>query len=268
LKYGVPIEVRRTIRNLTPSEFDEVDRLVMPLAYAAQNALGRLWDESVYESELAGLLEAAGVPEVHRQVPLIVRHDTFEKVYRLDLVVCHAIYELKAVQELASEHDAQVFHYAMLVEVNHIKLLNFRPPKVRGLLRYNAVLGRARRAPRWHDREWNPITPRCHDLRQRLGELLADWGTHLSPRLYAEALVVFCGGEVACVQRVPVMHNGRRLGSHHLASHTEGLAFLVTAFPDPERQTRHIEHLRRLTGRHAIQWMNLDRDNIQLVTVR
>ena len=59
----MPIEVRRTIRNLTPSEFDEVDRLVMPLAYAAQNALGRLWDESVYENELAGLLEAAGVPE-------------------------------------------------------------------------------------------------------------------------------------------------------------------------------------------------------------
>ena len=226
-----------------------------------------MWEELVYQSELAGLLRAVGVPDLQSQVPLIVRHDGFEKVYRLDLVVRRAIYELKVVQELAPQHDTQAFHYAMLVEVNHIKLLNFRPPRVRGLLRYNAVLGNARRAPHWHDTAWRALTPRCHALRQRLMGLVADWGTHLDHRLYAEALVFFCGGEVACAQRVPVMHDGRNLGSHRLTSHAEGLAFLLTAFPDPEQQARHIERLRQLTGRRAIQWMNLDRHEVHLVTV-
>ena len=263
----MPIHLPFPIRNLAPAEFDEVDRLVMASAYAAQNALGRMCDERVYENKLAALLRTAGVNGVHTQVPICVQHAGFEKVYRLDLLVRDAIYELKTVRDFMPEHEAQVFHYAMMADVNHIKLVNFRSPKVRGLLRCNAVLGDERRSPRWHDNAWQALTSRCDELRQFLASLVADWGTHLEVRLYEEALVFFCGGEAACVQRFPVIHDGHELGTHSLNAHTDGLAFMVTAFPEPDGQCGHIQRLRELTGRRAIQWMNFSNRDIHLVTV-
>lgn len=263
----MPIELQCALRNLTSAEFDEVDRVVMPMAYAAQNALGRLWDEPVYEEMLAGLLRETGVREVMTQVPVFVRHDGFEKMYRLDLVAGHAVYELKVVQEFAPQHDAQAYHYAMLAEVNHVKLLNFRSPGVRGRLRFNAVLGCERRRPQWHEAGWRPVTPRCSLVRQRLRDLVADWGTHLDYHLYEEALVGFCGGEAVCAQRVSVRHAGRELGSHRVLSHAEGLAFLVSGYPDPRAQLGHVQRLCELTRRRAVQWMNLNKRDIHLVTV-
>ena len=96
---------------------------------------------------------------------------------------------------------------------------------------------------------------------------MTGWGTHLDFRLYEEALIFFFGGEAACVQRLPVIHDGQELGTHSFNSHTDGLAFMVTAFPDPGGQCGHIQRLRELTGRRAIQWMNLNKHNIHLVTV-
>lgn len=263
----MPIDLPFTLRNLDAAEFDEVDRLVMPLAYAAQNALGRLCDERVYENKLAASLRAAGIEDVQTQVAITVRHGAFAKEYRLDLLVRHAIYELKTVQEFAAEHDAQAFHYAMLADVNHIKLLNFRPAKVRGQLRFNAVRAKDRHSPQWHADAWWAVTPRCKELRQRLESVVADWGTHLDFRLYEEALVFFCGGEANCLRRVPVIHDGQTLGSHALKIHAEQLAFVVTGFPDPTTQRGHIQRVRELTGIRAIQWMNLNKRDIHLVTV-
>jgi hypothetical protein len=62
-------------------EFDERDAIVMRCAYAAQNTLGRLCDERVYENDLALRLSAEGFKAVHTQVPVTVKHDSFEKVY-------------------------------------------------------------------------------------------------------------------------------------------------------------------------------------------
>jgi hypothetical protein len=156
---------------------------------------------------------------------------------------------------------------AMMTGVNHVKLLNFRPAKVRGQMRYNAVPRDARRSPLWHADTWSAVTPRCLELRQHLTNLVADWGTHLDVRLYQEALVFGCGGEAACTQRVPIIHDGLELGSHALNSHAESLAFVVTAFSEPSRQKCHLQRLRELTGRRAIQWMNINNHDIHLVPV-
>jgi hypothetical protein len=59
-------------------------------------------------------------------------HRGFEKTYRLDLVCDHAVYDAKTVQAFVGEHDAQVLSYAMMLDIRHIKLLNFRPPRVDG----------------------------------------------------------------------------------------------------------------------------------------
>ncbi len=123
----ISIQLPFAIRNLSPAEFDQVDAVVMPCAYAAQNTLGRLYDEKVYENRLVKLLRERGLEALSQQ-PIEVTHREFKTTYFLDLVVNHAIYEIKTVQAFVPEHDAQVFNYAMLANVNHIKLLNFRQP--------------------------------------------------------------------------------------------------------------------------------------------
>jgi hypothetical protein len=67
------------IRDLSKAEFDERDALVMRCAYAAQNTLGRLLDEGVYENDLALQLKAESC-SLHTQVPVTVSLGTFEKV--------------------------------------------------------------------------------------------------------------------------------------------------------------------------------------------
>lgn len=263
----MPIKLPFPIRNITQPEFDEIDALVMRCAYASQNELGRLCDERVYENDLAARLRDLGVPEVHTQVPIHAVHQDFTKEYRLDLLVNHAPYELKTTAAFVALHDAQVLHYAMMVGVNHFKLLNFRPAKVTGLLRFNAVMPEERRQPAWNLVGWKPLTPACETLRAHLAALIDDWGTHLDSHLFEEALTHLFGGENQCVRRVPIVRGGMQLGTHQVRIHSEGIIFVVTAFGDPTSQRSHFQRLLRLTGQRAIQWINLSKRNISLLTL-
>ena len=56
----MPIHPPIPLRDLTQDEFDRLDAIVMRHAYAAQNKLGRLFDERVYENEVAQTLREAG----------------------------------------------------------------------------------------------------------------------------------------------------------------------------------------------------------------
>ena len=264
----MPITCPITIRNLTQEEFDERDRIVMRCAYASQNALGRLCDERVYENDLALRLRAEGMKGVHTQVPVTVTHGSFEKVYRLDLIVEDSLYELKTVTGFVSSHDAQVLHYAMLANVNHGKLLNFRTAKVQGRLRFNAMTSPQRRQLTWHETEWRPLSSECRTLHERLGDLLKDWGSYLETSLYEDALIHFGGGEAKVIRRVPVVRDGFELGSHALDCHAAWLCFIVTSLTEPAAHRPHLQRLLALTGMEAIQWFNLNRGVVECVTVR
>ena len=132
---AMPIHCDLRIPRLSAAEFDATDKAVMTCAYEAQNKLGRLCEERVYENDLAARLRAAGFRDVHTQVGVTVSFRDFTKVYRLDLAVNGMVYELKAVDDLAPSHDAQAFHYAALLEMDRIKLLNFGSERVQGRLR-------------------------------------------------------------------------------------------------------------------------------------
>jgi GxxExxY protein len=264
---NLPIVLPFPIRNLTQREFDEVDAVVMRCAYASQNALGRLCEERVYENDLAARLRSVGLSEVHTQFPIQVVHQDFAKEYRLDLIADQAPYELKTVAGFVGKHDAQVFHYAMMLGVNHFKLLNFRQAKVNGVLRFNAVLAEQRHQPVWNLCEWRPLTPACEMLQTRMAALIADWGTHLDSYLYEEALTYFCGGESACLRRVPVARDALQLGTHQVRMHSDGVIFVVSAFGDSPVQRGHLQRLLRLTGQRAIQWINLNKREVSLTTL-
>lgn len=260
----MPIHCPIRIRDISKTEFDAIDRVVMRCSYAAQNTLGRLCDEKVYENDVSIRLRAEGFAEVHTQVPVTLTHQGFEKTYRLDLVADDALYELKTVEALAGEHDAQVMQYAMLVEVGHGKLINFRPPRVEGRLRFNALSSEARHQPEWDISRWQALSGHCDSLQNHARDIIRDWGTHLDVRLYEEALHFFCGKEL----RVPIVRDGHNLGSHRIRSHTEGAFFVVTALTRDMAQ--HEGHLRRLlefTGYRGIQWLNLNHSRIQFITL-
>ena len=263
----MPISLPITIRNLTQSEFDERDRVVMRCAYDAQNELGRLCDERVYENDLSLRLQAAGMTQVHAQVPVTVSHEGFEKCYRLDLVAEDALYELKTVTELVGAHDAQSFHYAMLADVNQVKLLNFRSAKVQGRLRFNAMTLEARRRMKWETTCLRPLSKSCGLLEERLRSMMSDWGGFLDSRLYEEALIHFAGGESQVVRRVPIFRDEHELGSHTVNQHAEDLCFVVTAFSDARAQQSHYERLLRLTGLRGMQWFNLNHATIECMTL-
>jgi len=263
----VPIHCPIPIRNLTQPEFDECDKIVMRCAYASQNTLGRMCDERVYETDLALRLRAEGMNNVHTQTPVTVTHDGFEKVYRLDLLANNALYELKAATALAAQHDAQILHYAMLLAVNHAKLLNFRPGKVQGQLRFNIMMSAERRRMVWDESGWRPLTGQCKTVHARLRSLMEDWGGFLDTHLYEEALIHFCGGETQVVCRVPILRDDFELGTQSMNSHEPGLGFVVTSFRDSDRQRAHLQRLLDVSQMRALQWFNFNRAVVECVTL-
>jgi GxxExxY protein len=264
----MPIDCPLNIHPITDAAFDSIDRLVMACCYASQNELGRLCDERVYENDVAARLRAEGMKDVHTQVPVTVSHDTFTKTYRLDLVVSQMIYELKTVAAFAPEHDTQAIHYAVLAATDRVKLINFRPARVAGRLR-RSPLWKADRTQVAIDRQrWEALSDHCLPLADCMRDLLSDWGAFLEARLYEEALMWFCGHKSPRMDRVPVVRDGIRLGTHPLPRHARDIAFLVTAFTD--EAAMHESQLRRLL-RHlplrGVQWFNLQHANLQLITV-
>ena len=69
----MPIKPDIQLKPITDSQFAAIDEVVMRCAFSVQNRFGRLFDERVYENDLADRLRAEGF-EVHTQVPILVTY--------------------------------------------------------------------------------------------------------------------------------------------------------------------------------------------------
>mgnify|MGYP002782329770 CR=1 FL=1 len=106
---------------------DEVTGIVIDECIAIHRELGPGLFEIVYESILAGRLEARGL-RVARQVPvpLIFDGQTFEPAFRIDLFVEDSlILEIKAVEQLSKAHAKQLLTYLRIMKQPVGLLLNF-----------------------------------------------------------------------------------------------------------------------------------------------
>lgn len=263
----MPIHAELMLKSVSDCDFAVIDEVVMRAAYATQNKFGRLFDERVYENDLAGRLRAEGF-EVHTQVPIRVVHRSFEKSYSLDLIVNQMLYEIKVVSLLLDEHKAQALNYAMLQDIRRVKLLNFGEPRVRGQLLLNAVSGEERYQPKLRKTGWRILSPQCEALLAYLRAIIKDWGTHLSSHLYNEALVHHFGGETHCLKRLDVKTKTTKLGTHLLQLHGAEHAFTVTALTRNQTLFRnHIDTLLTHTDLQAIQWINLNHARVEITTV-
>lgn len=264
----MPIERSLEIQSISDHEFEEIDAVVMRCAYASQNHFGHLFDERVYENDVAARLRAEGL-HVQTQVPVTVVLGSFHKTYYLDLVVNQMLYELKATSKLVPEHDMQALHYAMLQDVRLVKLINFGGERVHGKLLLNAMHGVPRRQFTTQDSGWLPLNDNCERLVHRFQEVLSDFGTHLDARLYNECLIHYFSGDVNCLQRGEVCADGRTLGSHPLQFHGPQHAFAITSFTAPQRgYRRHLEVLlRHVPVLEGLQWLNLNHSSLEITTL-
>jgi GxxExxY protein len=263
----MPIIPSLQLKPVSDDQFAIIDEAVMRCAYAVQNKFGRLFDEQVYENNLAARLRAEGF-EVHTQAPIDVTFVGFRKTYFLDLVVNHMPYELKAVSALTREHDAQGLHYAMLQNIPLVKLINFGERRVRGKLLRNVMTTTDRHHPTLNNSGLRFLTPNCERLVTYLTAIIHDWGTHLFSQLYNEAILDFFGGEAHSARRMELWDGPLLLGTHRVQLHADGHSFIVTSLLHD--QAVYHEHLMVLLT-HArlkgIQWINLNHSRVEITTI-
>jgi GxxExxY protein len=120
-----------------PASYARVTDKVIGAALKVHSRLGPGLLESVYETCLAYELSKAGLT-VERQKPLPVVYGdvTLEAGYRLDMLVENTVVvEIKAVEELAPIHGAQLLTYLKLSGYDVGLLINFNVEHLRSEIR-------------------------------------------------------------------------------------------------------------------------------------
>ena len=123
----------------------ELTEKIIAAFYAVYNTLGTGFLEKVYRNALALELAKRGL-DAQIEIPIRVYYDGVEVgEYFADLVVQKCVLvELKAVEKVSGEHEAQLLHYLRATDYEVGLLLNFGPePLVR-----RKVLDAARKKPR------------------------------------------------------------------------------------------------------------------------
>lgn len=110
---------------------------IIGAAIEVHRALGAGLLESAYEACLAYELTLRGLKvEEQKPIPLVYKEVHLEVGYRLDLLVENAvIVEVKAVEQLAPVHEAQLLSYLKLSGKRLGLLINFNVPVLRDGIR-------------------------------------------------------------------------------------------------------------------------------------
>ena len=110
---------------------NELSQQVIGCAFEVSNTLGAGFFEKVYEKALCIELEKKEI-RFKCQEPVIVKYkERFVGEYVTDIVVEDCLLlELKAVNALCSEHEAQLMNYLKATKLSYGLLLNFGKPKL------------------------------------------------------------------------------------------------------------------------------------------
>ena len=262
----MPVVVDGQVRRLGQDEFGRIAYHVMRHAFDIHRELGRFFEEEVYANELAGRLGDA-----RTQVPVEVRFDTFQKIYRLDLLVGDgAIFELKALQCLNERHRSQLLNYLLLCDAAHGKLVNMRPARIEHeFVNTSLTLGDRRSFSIVSD-GWIEATGQSIPLAPTLTSILRDWGTGLELPLYTEAITHLLGGPEQVQQRIDVVSSGRRIGSHPVSLCDRSIAFKITGLASEDTQPYQTQLHRFLahTSLNAVQWINITPRTVTFKTIK
>lgn len=110
---------------MTKEEYKDIYDVV-GTAMEVYNTLGRGMSELIYQEALAVEMAKRGM-QAEREKPLRLHYKDvlLEKVYYADFYYKGIIVELKSVQEICSDHRAQLFNYMRITQQYRGILLNF-----------------------------------------------------------------------------------------------------------------------------------------------
>lgn len=108
-------------------DINDISSKVLECAFKVHTELGPGLLESAYQACLEyELLESGLLVEREKPLPLVYKKVQLDCGYRIDLLVEKKfIIELKAVDEIAPIHLAQVLTYLKLMDLRHGLILNF-----------------------------------------------------------------------------------------------------------------------------------------------
>ena len=106
---------------------NEISYKIIGCAYTVHSELGPGLMESVYEACLAWELQNQGIKvKVQKALPVVYKDIKLDVGFRIDLLIEDSvIIELKAVQEVAPLHEAQLLTYLKLANKKLGLLINF-----------------------------------------------------------------------------------------------------------------------------------------------
>ena len=262
----MPIE---TVKMNPPSEetFHEIDFAVMKQVFAIHNSLGRFYDEDVYRDDLARLCRAAGFI-AETEVPIKVVHRDFSKTYFIDLLINRSVvYELKTVKDFNGSHRRQLLNYLFLCRLFHGKLVNFRSTRVGYEFVSTSLDEEQRHVYGLKLERWRETNKESTHLKAVVEELLDDWGVFLEASLYSEAIVHFLGGCDQVEKFIDIYRNGEVIGRQKFKMLNEKTAFFFTAIKHRNDYKKYLHTLIQNTEVECVQWINLDKHNVEFVTV-
>jgi GxxExxY protein len=107
--------------------FQEEGYRTMGAAFAVYNTLGYGLSERIYHESLQYEFQLQAIPHQSRpELTVYYKDQQLAVRYRPDFVVCGGIVvEVKAVSELISEHEAQLFNYLRIARMHVGYLINF-----------------------------------------------------------------------------------------------------------------------------------------------
>ena len=258
----MPLHSPVAFPRLSPDEFKELDYQVMAHAFTAHRDLGRLCDETIYQSDLANRLSAAGLGPIRRELPLTASFRGFAFTYFADLVVAdRAIYELKAESALTPAHEGQLLNYLLLTNAARGKLINFRAPSVESRFANAPLDATERHRFTIHRDHPDPFYTLVADL-------VSDWGTGLETTLYVRALTHHLGGESEVIRLLPMTRGAAQLGNQRFHLAAPDTAFVVSSLLSAEANHRH--HLVRLLQASPLDrllWANIAFHDLTFTTI-
>jgi GxxExxY protein len=236
---------------LSQDEFNEIDYQVMGQAFALQNEIGNLWDESDYRHHLALMCTEIG-REAYEEVCISVSHNGFFKQYFVDLLINGNIYELKAASSITTRHEAQTLNYLFLANTRHGKIINFRSDALKWRFVSTSLQADDRFMYSIKNLTWNPQEKCAQEIPSLLKGMMDDWGAYLSTNLYKEALCHFLGVQLENEHQrfIPLSPN--------TALHMSGLS------AQKNNLRNNLQKYLNISEFNELLWINFDQNLIEL----
>ena len=110
---------------MTRQEYKDIYEVV-GAAMEVHDTLGRGLAEPIYQEALSKEMNRRGIrAEREKELRLFYKGELLEKIYYADFFYKGIMIELKAVEEITSEHRAQLFNYMRITKSEKGVLINF-----------------------------------------------------------------------------------------------------------------------------------------------